>query len=325
MSALRAPLWPAFAFFATLALLGPLLDTFWQSLLTLVFFYALMGMTWSLMMSANLLSLGHALFLGLGAYATAVLTQSAGINPWLALATGAVLSSAVGSGITWLGTRFSVRGIQFALLTIAVAELARVLFDNWEFVGGTGGFFFKAINPDTNRPLQSLRGGTLYFYLAFLFATMAAYAIIASLMASRWGYRWRSIHDDEDAARALGVPALRSKIVAVAVSAGIAGVGGGLFGLMQGSLFPDSTMSVRMSIEILIAPIVGGMGSPFGSVVGALFLVPVKETSNVLGQHVGVFGLNTLIYGVVVLAVIAFLPEGIWPRVVSLLKRWIAI
>ena len=321
MKVQRIPLWPALAFFAAFAIAGPLLDSFWQSLLTLVFFYAFMGMTWNLMMTAGLLSLGHALFLGLGAYATAVLTESAQLNPWLAIAAGAVLSSAAGSLITWIGTRFSVRGVQFALLTIAFAELCRVVFDNWDLVGGTGGFFLKAINPDTNQPLQTLRGGTLYFYVAFLCITAAAYVIIACLMGSRWGYRWRSLREDEEAARALGVPALRSKMLVVAVSAGLAGVGGGLFGLMQGSLFPDSVMGMRMSIEILIAPIIGGLGSLFGPVVGAFFVVPLMESSNVLGQSTGFFGLNTLIYGIVILAVIAFLPEGIWPRVVQYLKQ----
>jgi len=193
-----------------------------------------------------------------------------------------------------------------------------VIFDNWDAVGGTGGFFLKAINPDTNQPLATLRGGTLFFYFAFLAITAAAYLLIGRLMASRWGYRWRGLHEDEEAARALGVPALRSKVFCVAVSAGLAGVGGGLFGLMQGSLFPDSVMGLRMSIEVLIAPIIGGLGSPFGPIVGAFFVVPLMEFSNVLGQRIGFYGLNTLIYGIVILGVIAFLPDGIWPRLVRL-------
>ena len=118
----------------------------------------------------------------------------------------------------------------------------------------------------------------------------------------------------------LGVPALRSKILVVAISAGLAGIGGGLMGLMQGSLFPDSIMGLRLSIEVLIAPIIGGLGSLFGPIVGAFFVVPMMEASNVLGQSTGLFGLNTLIYGVVILLVITFLPEGIWPRVVRYLK-----
>jgi branched-chain amino acid transport system permease protein len=108
---------------------------------------------------------------------------------------------------------------------------------------------------------------------------------------------------------------LRSKVLVVTISAGLAGLGGGLFGLMQGSLFPDSVMRLQLSIEILIAPIIGGLGSPFGSIVGTFFVVPLMEFSNVLGQRIGYYGLNTLIYGVVILGVIAFLPDGIWPRV----------
>jgi branched-chain amino acid transport system permease protein len=317
MTARPASPWPAVMFFAAMTALGPLIDSFWQSLLTLVFFYAFMGLTWNLVMTAGLLSLGHALFLGLGAYATAVFTQTAGWSAWFAIPLGAAISAAVGGALTWMSARFSVRGVQFALLTIAFAELFRVVFDNWDAVGGTGGFFLKAINPDTNQPLATLRGGTLFFYLAFVAITAAAYFVIAWLMASRWGYRWRALAEDEAAARALGVPALRSKVLAVAVSAGLAGIAGGLFGLLQGNLFPDSVMGMRMSIEVLIAPIIGGLGSLFGPIAGAFLVVPLMEFSNVLGQRIGFFGLNTLIYGIVILGVIAFLPDGIWPRLVK--------
>jgi branched-chain amino acid transport system permease protein len=94
---------------------------------------------------------------------------------------------------------------------------------------------------------------------------------------------------------------------------------------MQGSLFPDSIMGLRLSIEVLIAPVIGGLGSLFGPIVGAFFVVPLMEASNVLGQSTGLFGVNTLIYGVVILLVITFLPEGIWPRFLGYLRskgRW---
>src|SRR4029079_13310142 len=162
------------------------LDSFWQSLLTIVFFYAFMGLTWNLMMSAGLLSLGHGLFLGLGAYATAVFTATGGLSPWISIMIGAAISALAGSAIAriggrcarpvgalavrraeTIGGRLSVGGAQFAVLTIAFAELARVLFDNWDFVGSTGGFFLKAINPDTNRRSLTLRGGRRVFHLAF--------------------------------------------------------------------------------------------------------------------------------------------------------------
>jgi branched-chain amino acid transport system permease protein len=258
--------------------------------------------------------------LGLGAYTTAVLTERSGISPWLAIPIGSAFSALTGGAITWLGARFSIRGVQFALLTIAIAELVRVLFDNWQFVGDTGGLFLHAINPDTNRWWITLRGGTQFFYFAFLVMTAGSYLVLARLMVSRWGYWWRSLNEDEAAARALGVPALRCKIIVVVISAALAGIAGGLFGLMQGSLFPDTVMGIRVSIEILIAPIIGGLGSLFGSVLGAFFVVPLMELSNMLGQSVGLYGINTLIYGAVVLAVIAFLPDGIWPWITRMTK-----
>ena len=272
-------------------------------------------------MSAGLLSLGHALFLGLGVYTTAMLTASGGVSPWSAIPLGVVLSALAGGMIAWVGSRFSGGGVQFAVLTIAFAELVRVLFDNWDFVGSTGGLFLKAINPDTNRPLLTLRGGAEFSYFAFLAITAAAYFLIQRLMVSQRGFSLAGgISEDEDAARALGVPALRSKVLVVAISAGLAGLGGGLFGLMQGSLFPDSVMRLQLSIEVLIAPIVGGVGSPFGSIIGAFFVVPLTEAANVMKNRTGYYGVNTLIYGIVILAVIAFLPDGIWPRIVQFIK-----
>ena len=170
--------WPAVAFFSSPRLdLG--WDLFWLSLLTLVFFYAFMGLSWNLMMSAGLLSLGHALFLGLGAYTAVLLTASGGLSPWLAIPLGVIIAALAGSMVAWVGSRFSVRGVQFAVLTIAFAELVRVLFDNWDFVGSTGGLFLKAINPDTNQPLLTLRGGVLFSYFAFLGITAAAYFLIS--------------------------------------------------------------------------------------------------------------------------------------------------
>ena len=312
--------WPAVIFFVVAAAVGPLLDLFWLSLLTLVFFYAFMGLSWNLMMSAGLLSLGHALFLGLGAYTTAVLTASGSVNPWLAIPAGMIISALAGSMIAWVGSRFSVRGVQFAVLTIAFAELVRVLFDNWDFVGGTGGLFLRAINPDTNRPLLTLRGGPLFSYFAFLVITAAAYFLISAIDGLPVGL---SLARDQRGRRRR-TRARRSSAAQQGaggnISAGLAGLGGGLFGLMQGSLFPDSTMRLQLSIEVLIAPIVGGLGSPFGSIVGAIFVVPLMEFSNVLGQRTGYYGVNTLVYGIVILAVIAFLPGGIWPRVVQLVR-----
>lgn len=303
----------AAAFFALLALLPLIIDDAWLSIMTLIFFFAYTGQAWNLAMGfAGQLSLGHALFLGIGAYVTAVLLERYGISPWLGLPSGAAIAAMAGAVIGWLGFRFAVRGVYFALLTIAFAEMFRIWFDNWQFVGGSGGLFLDAVTNETS-VLGELRGGTHVYYYAFLFLMAAAFLICHALANNRIGYFWRAIREDEDAARALGINVLHAKIAVVAISAAMTAVGGGVFALFNGSLFPDSVMGMRMSIEIIIAPIVGGIGTLFGPIVGAFVIVPLLELSNDLAARIGIFGFNTIIYGLLVIAVISFLPGGIWP------------
>lgn len=310
------------AVFAGVLACGPLvLDGYLLSLLALAFAFAFFGAAWNVMMGfAGMLSLGHGLYIGIGGYTVAVLLVAFGVTPWVGLPLAGALCAAIGAAIAWTGFRFAVRGVYFALLTLAAAEFARILFEHWAFVGGTGGFFLPALGA-ANVPVLSLRGGPDFFYLAFLLLLTAALAVTLAIRHSRMGYRLMAIREDEDAARASGVPVLRMRIAAAALSGGMTGVGGGMFALMNGSLFPNTMMGVAISIEVMIAPIVGGLGTVFGPAIGALFVMPVHELSEHLAQEVGVFGLNTLIYGVLVLVVVVFLPSGIGPSAARLLRR----
>jgi branched-chain amino acid transport system permease protein len=300
---------------------GPLvLDGYLLSLLALAFAFAFFGSAWNLMMGfAGMLSLGHGLYVGIGGYTVAVGLVTFGISPWLGLPLAGLLCAAAGAAIAWTGFRFAVRGVYFALLTLAAAELARILFEHWPLVGGTGGFFLPALGAG-NVPLLTLRGGPDFFYLAFLVLMTAGLLLTLAIRHSRMGYRLMAIREDEDAARASGVPVLRMRIAVAALSGAMTGIGGGMFGLMNGSLFPGSMMGVAASIEVMIAPIVGGLGTVFGPAIGALFVMPVHEVSEHLAQEAGVFGLNTLIYGLLVLVVVVFLPAGLAPSVARLLR-----
>lgn len=299
-------------FFGVMAAAPLIGDPFILSLLTLVFLYAYLGQAWNLMMGyAGQLSLGHGLFFGIGAYASAILTDRYELNAWLAVGVGALLSAGVGGVIAALGFRFSVRGIYFALLTIAAAEFTRVFFDNWDFVGASAGYFLRVAGDA--HPVVSLRGGTTFFYLAFLTLALAAFLVCAVLTSSRYGYYWRALREDEDTARALAVPAFRMKMLVVTISGAMTSIAGSLFAFMTANLFPDTVMGMRFSIEIMIAPILGGLGTLFGPFVGALFVVPVMELSNHLAREAGIFGLSTFVYGCLVVLTIRFLPQGIWP------------
>jgi branched-chain amino acid transport system permease protein len=316
----RLPTFAALIFFVALAFLPAVAGSWFVSIATLVLLYALYGMAWNLMMGfVGQLSLGHGLFIGLGAYSIALTAGTFHLSPWLGIVIGAGISAIVAAIIAFIGFRFSVRGIYFTLLTIAIAEMMRMAFDNWDFVGGTAGYFLKMDN--NANPLVTLRGGSTFFYLAFLVLVALAFFISAALMKSKYGYFWRAIREDEDAARALGVPALRLKILAVMISAVMTSVGGAFYAMLSGSLFPDTMMGLRFSIEIIIAPILGGLGTLFGAIVGACFTVPLGEFANHIAQESGIYGLNLLIYGVLLLLIVCFMPEGLWPAIVKVSSR----
>ena len=300
-------------FLAVLAVLPLFAGGFYLTVLAQVFLSAFVGMAWNLMMGfAGQLSLGHALYFGSGAYIMAVLSERYGVSPWLSMIPAAAVPALLGLGVGTLGFRFSVRGVYFALLTIAFAELARILFEHWTYVGKNAGFFLKALT-EANAPLSSLRGGSLFFYYALLVTMAAGWLISLLLVRSRIGYSWRAIREDEEASRALGIKAFRLKLVAVAISAALTGVAGAWFTLMNGSVFPDSTFGMQTSINMIIAPIVGGLGTLFGPIIGALLIVPVNEVSRDLSQAFSINGLNLLIYGLLLMIVITVAPQGCWP------------
>lgn len=310
-----------------MALLPLFVGKFVLTVMALIFLYAFVGQAWNLMMGfAGQLSLGHSLYFGVGAYVVAVLAQTAGVTPWLGMIPAFILSAAIGAVVGALGFRFSVKGTYFALLTIAFAEFVRILFEHWQFVGATGGFFLRALAPG-NQPLVSLRGGPEFFYYAHLILLVIGWLLAAGVVQSRMGYFWRAVREDEDAARALGVPAFRVKLAAVALSAGMTGIAGGWFGLMQGSLFPDTVLGMRMSIDLIIAPIVGGLGTLFGPILGAFLTVPLNEVARDLAQNEwardfalriglhGLAGVHFLIYGGLLGFIICVAPHGLWPLI----------
>jgi branched-chain amino acid transport system permease protein len=298
--------------FLVVALLGTIFNSYLISLLTIVFLFAFIGQSWSLMLGlGGQLSIGHALFVGIGAYSVAVLNIRYGLSPWIGLVVGSLISGAVGAALAWLSFRFEVRGIYFGLLTIAAAEFARVMFSGWEFVGGMQGLFFPAESGENS--LLMLRGNAKFYYFVALGAVAAGVGLTAFIRRSFLGYVWRAMRDDEDASRALGVRTFLHKILVVSISGAWAAIGGGLLALVQGSIFPDSIMGMGISVDVLIGPVVGGLGTAFGPLLGALIIIPMDHLMSSLSDMIGVPGLNNVAYGVVLIAVVWFMPDGVWP------------
>ena len=160
------------------------------TVLILILYFAYVGQAWNIMMGfAGQLSLGHALYVGLGAYAAAALYVHFGVSPWIGLWAAIAVSAAAGAVIGFLAFRFGVGGVYFAILTIAFAEFARIGFDHWSWLGGSAGFFLPVANY-TRNDLASLRGSPTMFYYVALAMTAAAFVLCHALLKSRIGYYW---------------------------------------------------------------------------------------------------------------------------------------
>ena len=285
------------------------------TVLILILYFAYTGQAWNIMMGfAGQLSLGHALYVGLGAYATAALYFHYGISPWIGLPVALAISALAGAVIGFLAFRFGVAGVYFAILTIAFAEFARIGFDHWPWVGGSAGLFVPVANY-TQNDLWALRGSPRMFYYVILAMTVAALLLCHLLLRSRAGYYWQAIREDEDAARALGIDTFRYKMYAVTLSAGMTSLAGIFFAFYYNNLFPEQVFNIGRSIELILAPIIGGIGTLFGPIVGAFLLTGLAEAlrEGMLRLGIDVPGAKQVFYGVCLLVVVMALPHGVWP------------
>lgn len=293
------------------------------SLATLFLFFAYAGQAWNIMMGfAGLLSLGHALYLGVGAYTVAVLYDHFTIGPWLGLWVALALCALLGAAVAALAFRYRVSGVYFALLTIACAEFARIGFDHFTWVGGSGGLFLKVVERD-RLDLLNLRGPPAMFYYLMLFLAGAALIVSTLLLRSRAGYYWQAIREDEDAAAALGVNTFRWKMLAVVISAAMTALAGMFSAFYYNNLFPEQLFHISRSIEIILGPMLGGIGTVFGPIIGAALLAVLGEgaTELIAAAAWDVPGVKQLVYGVMLFAIVAFLPQGVWPALARKFKR----
>ncbi|GJD52113.1 hypothetical protein OPKNFCMD_4875 [Methylobacterium crusticola] len=273
---------------------------------------ALAGLGWNVLGGfGGQYSFGHAAFFGTGAYATAVLQLRFGWNAWGGLAAGIGLGTLVGLAIGYLSFRAGLRGSYFALVTLAFAEVFRILANAADLTGGAAGLLLR-LEPGL---------ATLQFSDRRLFYLLVLAFVGAALLASRWIERSRfgahliAVRENEEAARALGVDALRVKLGAIALSAGITAAAGCLY--VQHFLYLDAGVAYGtwISVEALLAPIVGGIGTALGPLVGALALQGLGEATKLLAG--GVPGIDLVAFGACLIAVIAFAPQG----VVGLVRR----
>lgn len=246
-------------------------------------------------------SLGHVAFVGLGAYFVAVGAEHYGLAPWwtILMAIGCAMVLA----FIWGTLTFSLQGVYFAMSTIAIAEIIRliVINENWLSGGATGVFIIS---------LPTIMGFDLLnkvtqFYLALAFATVSLLVVIA-LSRSRLGYQLRAVREDEQSAMAAGINPQRAKLLAFVISAGLTTLGGGIYGLYLSFMEPDVLFNLFFSVQIALTAIVGGRGTVWGPALGAVILVSASEMFRTTFAQA-----NMLVYGVLILIVMLFLQRGI--------------
>jgi branched-chain amino acid transport system permease protein len=285
------------------------------TVLILITYFVTAGQAWNVMMGfAGQLSLGHVLYFGLSAYLSAALYVYLGVGPWFGLAAAIPINMLAGACIGFLAFRFRVAGVYFAILTIAFAEFARIGFDHFGLVNASAGLFLP-VKQYAHNDLWRLRGSPTMFYYVALAGSIVTCVLCRVLLRSRIGYFWLAIREDEEAARSAGIDPFRYKMAAVMISAGMMSFAGVFYAFYYNNLFPDQAFSIGRSIELILGPIVGGVGTLIGPIVGAFLLTGTAETLTAALNALGIDlpGAKQVFYGVCLLVVITALPEGVWP------------
>ena len=301
------------------ALLPPFVSQFQMSLLISLLYWAYLGTAWNIMGGyAGLFSFGHAAFFGIGAYTSTILFLNYDVLPWFGMVVGAGLAALFGAAMGFLTFRFGVKGHFFALATFAMAEMLRLIANDWEFINASIGLSLPVIGGDS-WPRIIFERTPLNYYIVILGMLILGTLLSIWIYKSKLGYYLQAVREDEDAAAALGVNTLRYKIIVVAISAGMTAMGGSFFAQRFTFIDPTLVFGVGVSIAILLRPIFGGSGTIWGPIVGAVFLTPLEELSKSFVRNPPPFlnfiegraGVDVMLFGIIIIIVVIFMPGGL--------------
>ncbi|RJF69083.1 branched-chain amino acid ABC transporter permease [Deinococcus cavernae] len=272
---------------------------------TLIF--AGLAMSWNILGGwAGQTSLGHAALLGVGAYTMTLLAMpervpgGVPLAPWWGTLIGMALAALL--ALVWGGLTFRLRGSYFVLSTIAVALVIRLIAINSDWTGGAEGLFMPELPKFLGLDLFDRKAE---YWLAFAFVALTL-LVTHLIRRSRLGYALQAVREDEDSARALGIDPTRMKVVAFMLSAALTALGGSLYALYLQAFEPHTLLELPISVQIALMAIIGGRGSIQGPIIGALLLAAFGEIFRANFANA-----NLLIYGVLILLVTLFAPDGL--------------
>ncbi len=305
---------------ALAALLYPLIleQPYQRHIVVMIFIYGLMAQGWNLLAGyCGQISLGQAIFFGIGAYAAAYLYTFFGISPWIGMGVGVVVSMILAL-LMGLPT-FRLRGHYFAISTLVIGEIVRTIAINWEHFGGATGIWIPIHReqPWFSYQFHDNKLPNYYIALAFL---VAACALVAWLERSKAGLYFRAIREEPDAASSLGVPLTRYKLLAIMLSAAFTSIAGTQFAQYVLVIDPETVFPLLLSILVVLMTMLGGLGTLWGPIIGAAILFPLSELTRV---YVGGTGgaEDLMIYGAMIVAISLLYPQGLIGLVRKILHR----
>jgi branched-chain amino acid transport system permease protein len=292
-----------------------------------VLIFAILSLGWNIMSGfGGMFSFGHAAYFGLGAYVSVWLLVERGISPWIGMVVGMVVAAAFAAIVGFLALRYRLKGAYFALSTFAFAEMLRLLATNSDLVNRAVGYNVP-IRPEPSWwYMQFEPGSPNYFWIA-LALTVLALVVTILFLRSKIGRFTIAVRDDEDAAAALGIPVMRTKLITIALSGAISSVAGTFYVQYYFFVDPDVAFGSSVSIQAILPAVIGGVATIWGPVIGAAILGPLNDITATLLRNPppaldflqGRAGLDVMVYAVLLILIVLLLPQGVYG---ALRDRW---
>jgi branched-chain amino acid transport system permease protein len=282
---------------------------YYLGILILTVLYAYIGISWNIVAGfTGQLLIAHIIFLGIGAFTTIVLLNTFGISPWFGILLGGVTAGILGLLVSMLTLRYGLKMDYFALFTIALMVALRTLFLKWDLVGGAIGMWVRVSESSPAKMIFLTKEPYLYIALVL---TVFALIIQYRISHSKLGKYFVAIREDENAAAALGVNTSLFKTIAVVIGATLGGIGGGFYVMYVTFISPPNIFDLGLNVELVIAsPVIGGLGSLAGPILGAFLYKPLAELMRGLLSAERA-GSSLIVYGSFLIFSILFMPKGI--------------